>query len=250
MGGTEPFEAAPIGDLRSRHRQIRFGTQMLTHRQLVAQQSGHPVAGVPGRAAVASKAAAEAGIPVSDACPPGGDAWSGEGSATGRANEVRYCIFTSGTTGRPKGATVEHQGMLNHLWAKVADLDLSGADRLAFTAPLVFDISIWQMLAPLLCGGTVEVVRPEDLAYPRRLTTRLESAGVTVVELVPTVAGWIAREAERRGRPSCRSCVGSSPPVRNCRHSWRSGCSAPCRTCVSSTPTGPPSAPTTSRTTR
>jgi D-alanine--poly(phosphoribitol) ligase subunit 1 len=155
-------------------------------------------AGGPGRGAAAAKAAAETGVPVSEAPEPGGDPWTGGGDHTGRAAELRYCIFTSGTTGRPKGAAVEHRGMLNHLWAKVADLGLTSTDRLAFTAPLVFDISIWQMLAPLLPGGSIEVVRQDDLAFPRRLTGRLERSDVAVVELVPTVAGWIAAEAERR----------------------------------------------------
>ncbi|MGY4981791.1 amino acid adenylation domain-containing protein [Streptomyces sp. 900105755] len=118
--------------------------------------------------------------------------------APDRSLEPRYCIFTSGTTGRPKGASVEHRGMMNHLWAKVEDLGLTEADRLAFTAPLVFDISVWQMLAPLLVGGTVVVVREPELAFPRRLTNVLERSGVTVVELVPTVVGWITDQAERR----------------------------------------------------
>ncbi|MER7004150.1 amino acid adenylation domain-containing protein [Dactylosporangium sp. NPDC000555] len=116
--------------------------------------------------------------------------------------EPRYCIFTSGTTGRPKGALVEHQGMANHLWAKVHDLGLTAADRVAFTAPLVFDISIWQMLTPLAAGATVVVARDTDLAFPRRLTSLLDRAAVTVVELVPTMVGWVADDAERRGADS------------------------------------------------
>ncbi|MER6328128.1 amino acid adenylation domain-containing protein [Streptomyces sp. NPDC001034] len=170
---------------------------------LLLDYSGDPGGGGPrGRTAV--KAAAELGTAVVDA--PGGDA-SVSGARTAaafahdapdRSREPRYCIFTSGTTGRPKGASVEHRGMMNHLWAKVEDLGLTEADRLAFTAPLVFDISVWQMLAPLLVGGTVVVVREPELAFPRRLTNVLERSGVTVVELVPTVVGWITDHAERR----------------------------------------------------
>src|SRR6185295_8025916 len=40
-----------------------------------------------------------------------------------------YVIFTSGSTGEPKGALIRHLGMLNHLLAKVADLGLTGDDR-------------------------------------------------------------------------------------------------------------------------
>ncbi|MFD3515427.1 amino acid adenylation domain-containing protein [Streptomyces sp. NPDC058657] len=169
---------------------------------LLLDYSGDPGGGG-SHGVTAVKSAAQLGIPVADA--PGAGAPVADRPADrpaddgrDRSFEARYCIFTSGTTGRPKGAAVEHRGMMNHLWAKVDDLALTSSDRLAFTAPLVFDISIWQMLAPLLVGGSVVVVRQQELSFPRRLTNFLERSGTTVVELVPTVVGWIAAEAERR----------------------------------------------------
>jgi D-alanine--poly(phosphoribitol) ligase subunit 1 len=121
---------------------------------------------------------------------------------TPKRTDARYMIFTSGTTGMPKGAIVEQGGMMNHLSAKVADLDLGPGDTVAFSAPLVFDISIWQMLVAILVGGSVAVVRDEELHFPRRLIGTLEKRGVTVAELVPTVAGWIAEEIARRDAPA------------------------------------------------
>lgn len=177
--------------------------------------SGAPNGGGPG-AETAVKAAAGLGTTVVAA--PGPDAAVAPYTPDGRDQslEPRYCIFTSGTTGRPKGAAVEHRGMLNHLWAKVADLELTADDRLAFTAPLVFDISIWQMLAPLLVGGAVVVVRQRDLDFPRRVRTALEHTGVTVVELVPTVVGWLVGEAERRGPvlPALRWLISTGEELR------------------------------------
>lgn len=116
-----------------------------------------------------------------------------------RSREPRYAIFTSGTTGRPKGALVEHRGMMNHLWAKVFDLSLGRDDTVAFSAPLVFDIAVWQMLAPLLAGGTVAVIDDADLAFPRRLAGALSRSQASVVELVPTVLGWLVDQVDRTG---------------------------------------------------
>ncbi|MDF3292670.1 amino acid adenylation domain-containing protein [Streptomyces silvisoli] len=112
--------------------------------------------------------------------------------------EPRYVYYTSGTTGVPKGALVDHQGMINHLWAKVLDLGLGPADRVGLTAPLTFDIAIWQMLAPLLVGGRIVALNEGETAFPRPLVRYLQERDVTVVELVPTVLEWLANEAEDR----------------------------------------------------
>jgi amino acid adenylation domain-containing protein len=96
-------------------------------------------------------------------------------------------LFTSGSTGRPKGAVVEHRGMINHLYAKIVDLELTGDDAVAQTAPLGFDISVWQMLCPLLVGGRVEVVDDEAGHDPVAFARAVREREITVVELVPTM---------------------------------------------------------------
>lgn len=107
-------------------------------------------------------------------------------------------IFTSGTTGHPKGVIVEHRGMRNHLWAKITDLGITSADRVAFTAPLVFTIAIWQMLAPLMAGASIVVAGEEDVTFPPRLLRLLLRQRVSVVELVPTVIGLLLDRLLRR----------------------------------------------------
>ncbi|NMO53362.1 amino acid adenylation domain-containing protein [Actinoplanes sp. TBRC 11911] len=149
----------------------------------------------------------DAGVPVIPfVVPAGGD------PATLRRRcadpgEPRYVFYTSGTTGTPKGALNEHRGMMNHLWAKVLDLDLGPADVLGLTAPLTFDIAIWQMLAPLLVGGTVAVFDDRDMAFPRTLLARAERTGTTVLELVPTALEWLAGPAGRDRARALRCLV-------------------------------------------
>ncbi|MFB9905556.1 amino acid adenylation domain-containing protein [Allokutzneria oryzae] len=140
----------------------------------------------------AEAAAATAGIPVLDPR----SRWGAKRTSVGTSRAVpdaepRYLLYTSGTTGEPKGAVVEQRGMLNHLWAKVLDLGLTGEDRIAFTAPLVFGISIWQMLAGLLVGATVVVIDEADTLFPTRLRTALARSSVSVVELVPAMLDWL-----------------------------------------------------------
>src|SRR5262249_36870670 len=79
----------------------------------------------------------------------------------GKPEDLAYVIYTSGSTGVPKGAMIEHRGMVNHLYAKIEDLKLTGADAVAQTASQCFDISVWQSLAPLLVGGRVHILSDE-----------------------------------------------------------------------------------------
>ncbi|WKU02941.1 amino acid adenylation domain-containing protein [Micromonospora sp. HUAS LYJ1] len=142
-------------------------------------------------------------------------------------DQPRYVLFTSGSTGLPKGAVVEHQGMMNHLHAKVDDLALTGADRVAQTAPLVFDISLWQMLAPLLVGAEVHVL-PDDQAHDaERLLDTVVRERITVLEVVPTILRLLLDEVDRNGAapPSLRWLLATGeelPPAtaRRCARSW------------------------------
>ncbi|MCX4658011.1 amino acid adenylation domain-containing protein [Streptomyces uncialis] len=113
-------------------------------------------------------------------------------------DEIRYVLYTSGSTGRPKGALVEHQGMLNHLWAKVHDLGLGAEDRLAQTAPLGFDISVWQMLAPLLTGGVVQIYTDDEAQDGAALLTSVVRRGTTVLEVVPTLIRFLLDARDTR----------------------------------------------------
>ena len=124
-----------------------------------------------------------------EATPGGCPGLSGPRSAAPSlsASDLAYVIYTSGSTGRPKGAMVTHGGCANHLAAKISLLDLDASDVVAQTAPQAFDISIWQMLAPLLVGARVEVFVDEVAFDATRLLDDAGRRGVTVLEVVPSL---------------------------------------------------------------
>ncbi|MFD8803165.1 amino acid adenylation domain-containing protein, partial [Streptomyces atroolivaceus] len=103
------------------------------------------------------------------------------------ADQLAYTIFTSGSTGRPKGAMVHHRGMNNHLLAKVGDLGLTATDTVVQNAPLTFDISIWQMISPLLVGGRTLAVGRAVATDPDELFRRMVRERATVLEVVPSL---------------------------------------------------------------
>lgn len=102
-------------------------------------------------------------------------------------NDLSYIIYTSGTTGTPKGAMIHHGGMLNHLYAKINDLQMLEDDIVAQTAPATFDISIWQFLAALISGGRVHIISKDTLLEPRLLIKELQRGKITIFESVPSL---------------------------------------------------------------
>jgi amino acid adenylation domain-containing protein len=111
-------------------------------------------------------------------------------------NQLAYVIYTSGSTGIPKGAMVEQAGMLNHLFAKIAALQLTEADSVAQTASQCFDISVWQMLSALLVGGSV-CIYPDEVAHdPQRLLEAVASDGVSILETVPALLRALLESVE------------------------------------------------------
>ena len=102
-------------------------------------------------------------------------------------HHLAYVTYTSGSTGVPKGAMIEHRGMLNHLYAKIKDLHLTETDRVAQTASQCFDISVWQFFAALLVGGQVHIFADEATHNLIHLLAELERTQITIFETVPSL---------------------------------------------------------------
>jgi len=102
------------------------------------------------------------------------------------ANTLAYIIYTSGSTGQPKGAMVEHAGMMNHIHAKIDLLGITDKTIVAQNASQTFDISVWQLFAALVQGGRT-VIYPDSLVLdPSKFIPRLMEDGVTILEVVPS----------------------------------------------------------------
>ncbi|HYQ63581.1 amino acid adenylation domain-containing protein, partial [Actinophytocola sp.] len=143
---------------------------------------------------------------------------------------LAYVIFTSGSTGSPKGAMVTDGGMVNHLAAKRHDLALGAADVIGLTAPLSFDISVWQTLLAATVGGRVAVASPANLAEPAELVAWVARHGVTVLEIVPSFLAVLVDELTedaglRAGLGTLRHLVatGEALPARLARR-WYDCC--------------------------
>jgi amino acid adenylation domain-containing protein len=194
--------------------------------QMVRSSGARLVLTSPGRYAAASAALAEReGSPVAavlrlDELPGvGGEEGQPAGPLPG---QLAYVLFTSGSTGVPKAAMIEHRNLLNHLWSKTVHPPLTCADRVAQTATATFDISIWQFLAPLLVGGSVHVVPDEVAGDPPRLLAELSRERVTVLETVPSLLWSLVQESEAGPAPDLSTLrwlipTGEALPPELCR---------------------------------
>jgi amino acid adenylation domain-containing protein len=70
-----------------------------------------------------------------------------------------YVIYTSGSTGRPKGVVVEHRNVTDLVSGVRAQFSAGELSRVLAASSLSFDFSVFEILAPLAWGGSVEVVR-------------------------------------------------------------------------------------------
>ncbi|MBK1783312.1 non-ribosomal peptide synthetase [Prauserella cavernicola] len=115
-------------------------------------------------------------------------------------DRLAYIYFTSGSTGEPKGAMCEHAGLLNHLLAKIDDLGVGEGDAVAQTAPQGFDISLWQLLAPLLVGGRTVLVAQEEILDAARFVDRVVEGEIAVLQVVPSYLEVVLSTLERHPR--------------------------------------------------
>lgn len=101
-------------------------------------------------------------------------------------DDLAYIIYTSGSTGKPKGAMVHHSGMLNHLKAKVNDLQLDADAAIVQNASQNFDISIWQFLSALMVGGTTVIIEDRLILDLPKFLDKLQERSISILEVVPS----------------------------------------------------------------
>ena len=121
-----------------------------------------------------------------------------------KPGDLAYLIYTSGSTGRPKAVMVEHGSLAHTLRAAREAFGFSAADRLPCLAPFSFDIFLFELLGPLLAGGTVELVPLSPVLDVERLAASLD--GATLLHAVPALMRQVVAAVRRR--PQGGTCPG------------------------------------------
>lgn len=104
------------------------------------------------------------------------------------ADAPAYVLYTSGSTGFPKGVVIPHRALTNFLASMARIVGFTAADCWLATTTISFDIAYAELFVPLLAGGAVEIAPDGVAADGRALRALLESSAANYWQATPS--GW------------------------------------------------------------
>ncbi|HTI21480.1 MAG TPA: amino acid adenylation domain-containing protein, partial [Kutzneria sp.] len=132
-----------------------------------------------------------------------------------RADQPAYVLFTSGSTGVPKGVVVGHRAFVNHLaWSK-RYFDVTPDDAMAFSGTLSFDVTLHQLFVPLVCGARLVVVPDGEHRDADKMAATLNRHGVTLLHVVPALLRLLVDSPTFAENRSLRAVVSAGEALTN-----------------------------------
>ena len=111
-------------------------------------------------------------------------------------DNLAYTIYTSGSTGRPKGVLLTHRSLSNFVNGVTAAFGVDKPERALQFSALSFDASLFEMLVPLLAGGTLVLSRQESLLPGEDFVELLRRESISMFVMPPSVLAALPENAE------------------------------------------------------
>lgn len=111
---------------------------------------------------------------------------------------VAYVLYTSGSTGQPKGVEITHRNLGNFLHGMEQQLRPTARDRFLAVTTVTFDIAGLELYLPLMVGARVVMASSEALHNPRVLARLIRHSGATHVQATPSLWRVLLSSSETR----------------------------------------------------
>ncbi|MGW5869203.1 non-ribosomal peptide synthetase, partial [Streptomyces sp. NPDC055239] len=98
-----------------------------------------------------------------------------------------YVLYTSGSTGQPKGAVNTHAAFTNRIAWMQNTYPLTPADRILFKTPIGFDVNGWEWTWPLTTGASIHLTPPGAHRDPHQLAHLIQTHHITTCHFVPSM---------------------------------------------------------------
>ncbi len=109
-----------------------------------------------------------------------------------RASHLAYLLYTSGTTGRPKGVMIEHHNVISHLLSQQHCLGIDNDEVFILLANYVFDAAVEQIFLPLCSGARLVLPNKAQLENPEQIKALLVAHQVTHLHGSPAYLAMLA----------------------------------------------------------
>lgn len=103
------------------------------------------------------------------------------------SDHLAYIIYTSGSSGKPKGTLITHQALANRLTWMQAIYPIDGSDTLLQKTTYTFDVSVWEILWWSMAGAKLALLKPGGEKDPEEIVKAIEKHAVTVIHFVPSM---------------------------------------------------------------
>lgn len=99
-------------------------------------------------------------------------------------DDAAWCLFTSGSTGAPKGVLIAKEDLLRRAMTEIEDYKLTDQDSLLSLLPFSFDVGLNQLLSCLLSGAHLVIL---NSWFPKDVLTTIRSRNITGISGVPSI---------------------------------------------------------------